>query len=99
MDSHKFDRIAKTLATGGTPDTSAYRFDTIVGSLATAAPRRRLLKGALVAGGAGLLALLGAPAAEAAPCPANRQKCGPVCCPKSFVCIPREQRCAPPGQA
>ncbi len=78
---------------------STHRFDTIAGSLASAVPRRRLLKGALAAGGAALLARLDRQDAGAAPCPSNLQKCGPVCCPKSFVCIPREQRCAPPGQA
>ena len=79
---------------------SAHRFDSLVGSLATAAPRRRLLKGALAAGGAGLLALLGGSAAEAAPCPGNRQKCGPLGRPQGVVCVqgggPPE--CQPRGQ-
>ena len=78
---------------------STHRFGTVVELLAASAPRRRLLRGAGAMGGAGLLALLGRRGTEAADCPANRQKCGPICCPKSFVCVPREQRCAPPGQA
>ncbi len=75
------------------------RFETLLKALATQAPRRRLLKGTAAAGGAGLLARLGRRTTAAADCPANRQSCGPVCCPRSYVCIPREQRCSPPGQA
>jgi len=76
------------------------RFDTIVKSLADKAPRRRLLKGAAAVGGAGLLALLGRRPAGAAPCPGNRQRCGPLCCPQGFVCTKGggSPECQPRGQ-
>ena len=75
-------------------------FDRILKAAATGASRRRVLRGAAAAGAGGLLALLGRQAAEAAPCPGNRQKCGPLCCPQGFVCVqgggPPE--CRPRGQ-
>ena len=76
------------------------RFNEITKKLTAEAPRRRVLKGAAAAGLAGVLGLVGRQGAEAAPCPGNRQKCGPLCCPQGFVCVqgggPPE--CRPRGQ-
>jgi hypothetical protein len=74
------------------------RFDSITKSLAAPNSRRRIVKGAAVAGLGSLLTLMGRQTSEAANCPANRQPCGPICCPRNHVCIPREQRCSPAGQ-
>jgi hypothetical protein len=77
---------------------ASQRFDSITKALAAPTSRRRIVKGAAVAGLGSLLTLMGRQTSEAANCPANRQKCGPICCPRNHVCLPREQRCSPPGQ-
>ncbi len=77
------------------------KFDDIAKSLTTGASRRRVLKGLAAAGVGGALALLGGRrATEAAPCPENRQKCGPLCCPQGFVCTKGggSPECRPRGQ-
>jgi hypothetical protein len=75
------------------------RFDAITRDLAAATSRRRVVQGATAAGVGVLLTLLARQTSEAANCPAHRQKCGPICCPRNHVCIPREQRCSPPGRS
>ncbi len=74
------------------------QFDTLVKTLASPTSRRRVVQGVTAAGIGSLLTLRGRQATEAANCPANRQKCGPICCPRKHVCIPREQRYSPRGQ-
>ena len=76
------------------------KFDSLAKTLASPSSRRRIVKGAAVAGLGSLLAFGGQQTTEAShQCPGNKERCGPICCPKNFVCIPREQRCAPRGQA
>ena len=79
----------------------SHKFDHVVKPFATTASRRRVLKGLAAAGAGGVLAVLGGrQAAEAAPCPGNRQKCGPLCCPPGFVCTKGggSPECQPRGQ-
>jgi hypothetical protein len=81
---------------------SADRFDDLSKALATGTSRRRVLKAvaATIAGGAVAVFLGSRQEAEAAPCPNNRKKCGPVCCPNGWKCCQGGQgaRCVPNGQ-
>ena len=77
------------------------RIDNLARTIGSGASRRRLLKGAVAAGGAALLGLAtGRRPAAAAPCGPGRQKCGGACIPKGHECVKGggPPHGSPPGQ-
>jgi hypothetical protein len=79
---------------------NSQQFDSLVKPLAAPSSRRRIVKGAAVAGLGSLLALGQRQTTEAAPCGPGKKRCGSECIANGHDCVKGggKPHGSPPGQ-